>query len=55
MTPLPAGLLLFDTGIYLRFSRGEKYTWLGQGALGLLVRRTSPKMSSQPAESRLTA
>jgi hypothetical protein len=29
---LPAGLLLFDTGIYIRFSRGEKYLWLGEDA-----------------------
>jgi hypothetical protein len=32
MTPLPAGLLLFDTGIYIRFSRGEDYFWLGEDA-----------------------
>ena len=32
MSPLPAGLLLFDTGIYIRFSRGENYRWLGQDA-----------------------
>lgn len=30
MTALPAGPLLFDTGIYIRFSRGEKYGWLGE-------------------------
>jgi predicted nucleic acid-binding protein len=30
MTSLPAGLLLFDTGIYIRFVRGENYLWLGQ-------------------------
>jgi predicted nucleic acid-binding protein len=28
MSSLPAGLLLFD--IYIRFSRGEKYLWLGE-------------------------
>ena len=32
MSSLPAGLLLFDTGIYIRFSRGEKYFWLGEAA-----------------------
>jgi len=32
MIPLPAGPLLFDTGIYIRFSRGEDYPWLGQDA-----------------------
>lgn len=32
MTPLPAGPLLFDTGIYIRFSRGEDYPWLGSDA-----------------------
>jgi predicted nucleic acid-binding protein len=32
MTPLPAGPLLFDTGIYIRFSRGENYFWLGEDA-----------------------
>ena len=32
MSSLPAGLLLFDTGIYIRFSRGEKYFWLGEDA-----------------------
>jgi predicted nucleic acid-binding protein len=32
MTSLPAGLLLFDTGIYIRFSRGEDYFWLGEDA-----------------------
>ena len=30
MISLPAGLLLFDTGIYIRFSRGENYLWLGE-------------------------
>jgi predicted nucleic acid-binding protein len=29
MTILPGGFLLFDTGIYIRFSRGERYSWLG--------------------------
>jgi predicted nucleic acid-binding protein len=37
MSLLPAGLLLFDTGIYIRFSRGEKYPWLGEDA-GLFQR-----------------
>ncbi len=32
MSSLPAGLLLFDTGVYIRFSRGEKYFWLGEDA-----------------------
>lgn len=32
MSPLPAGPLLFDAGIYIRFSRGEAYAWLGQDA-----------------------
>ena len=32
MSSLPAGLLLFDTGIYIRYSRGEKYLWLGEDA-----------------------
>src|SRR5438445_12418367 len=32
MSALPAGLLLFDTGIYIRFSRGEKHLWLGKDA-----------------------
>jgi predicted nucleic acid-binding protein len=32
MTALPAGWLLFDTGIYIRFSRGENYLWLGEDA-----------------------
>jgi predicted nucleic acid-binding protein len=30
--PLPGGLLLFDTGIYIRFARGEGYAWLDQDA-----------------------
>jgi predicted nucleic acid-binding protein len=30
MSTLPAGLLLFDTGIYIRFSRHERYRWLGE-------------------------
>jgi len=32
MSSLPAGLLLFDTGIYIRFGRGERYFWLGEDA-----------------------
>ena len=28
MNSLPAGPLLFDTGVYIRFSRGEDYPWL---------------------------
>jgi predicted nucleic acid-binding protein len=32
MLPLPTGPLLFDTGIYIRFSRGEDYLWLGEDA-----------------------
>jgi predicted nucleic acid-binding protein len=28
MIALPAGPLLFDTGIYIRLSRGEDYLWL---------------------------
>ena len=32
MIPLPDGRLLFDTGIYIRFSRGEDYLWLGHDA-----------------------
>jgi predicted nucleic acid-binding protein len=32
MNPLPSGPLLFDTGIYIRFSRGENYFWLGEDA-----------------------
>jgi predicted nucleic acid-binding protein len=32
MSSLPAGRLLFDTGIYIQFSRGEKYLWLGEDA-----------------------
>jgi predicted nucleic acid-binding protein len=32
MSSLPNGLLLFDTGIYIRFSRGEKYLWLSEDA-----------------------
>jgi predicted nucleic acid-binding protein len=30
MIALPAGPLLFDTGVYIRFSRGENYRWLGE-------------------------
>ena len=29
---LPAGPLLFDTVVYVRFTRGEDYAWLGQDA-----------------------
>jgi len=32
MSQLPPGLLLFDTGIYIRASRGEQYFWLTQDA-----------------------
>jgi predicted nucleic acid-binding protein len=32
MSSPPTGLLLFDTGIYIRFSRGEKYLWLSEDA-----------------------
>jgi len=32
MPPLPAGPLLFDTGIYIRFSRGQDFLWLGEDA-----------------------
>jgi len=32
MITLPPGPLLFDTGIYIRFSRGENYLWLGEDA-----------------------
>jgi predicted nucleic acid-binding protein len=28
---LPSGLLLLDTGIYIRYSRGDGYSWLLQG------------------------
>jgi predicted nucleic acid-binding protein len=30
MIPLPVSPLLFDTGIYIRFSRGDDYAWLGE-------------------------
>ena len=30
MSLLPGGALLFDTGIYIRFSRRERYLWLGE-------------------------
>lgn len=30
MSVLPGGPLLFDTGIYIRFSRRERYLWLGE-------------------------
>ena len=29
MNALPAGLLLFDSSIYIPYSRGQKYGWLG--------------------------
>jgi predicted nucleic acid-binding protein len=29
---LPTGPLLFDTGIYIRFTRGQDYAWLGEDA-----------------------
>jgi predicted nucleic acid-binding protein len=32
MIPLPAGPLLFDTGIYIRFGRAEDYLWMGEDA-----------------------
>lgn len=32
MISLPTGPLLFDTGIYIRFFRGENYPWLGEDA-----------------------
>jgi hypothetical protein len=32
MTALQAGPLLFDTGVYIRFSRGQNYLWLGEDA-----------------------
>ena len=37
MISLPPGPLLFDTGIYIRFSRGEDYLWLGDD-LGIFQR-----------------
>jgi predicted nucleic acid-binding protein len=33
MSALPAGNLLFDTVVYIRFSRAEKYGWLNNEAL----------------------
>jgi predicted nucleic acid-binding protein len=33
MISLPPGPLLFDTGIYIRFSRGDNYLWLREDAL----------------------
>ena len=30
MSVLPVGPLLFDTGIYIRFSRRKRYLWLGE-------------------------
>ncbi|HXX16704.1 MAG TPA: hypothetical protein VEJ47_17520 [Candidatus Eremiobacteraceae bacterium] len=38
MIALPTGALLFDTGIYVRFGRGEDYPWLGQD--GRVFQRT---------------
>ena len=38
MSGLPPGLLLFDTGIYIRFSRQECYLWLGED--GRIFQRT---------------
>jgi predicted nucleic acid-binding protein len=38
MSALPAGMLLFDTGIYIRFSRQERYLWLGED--GRVFQRT---------------
>lgn len=38
MNALPPGLLLFDTGIYIRFSRQERYLWLGED--GRVFQRT---------------
>jgi predicted nucleic acid-binding protein len=38
MSGLPPGLLLFDTGIYIRFSRQERYLWLGED--GRVFQRT---------------
>ena len=32
MTALPAGPLLFDTGVYIRLSRREDYLWLREDA-----------------------
>jgi len=32
MSTVPTGPLLFDTGIYIRYFRGEKYEWLGGDA-----------------------
>ena len=37
MISLPLGPLLFDTGIYIRFNRGEDYLWLGDD-LGIFQR-----------------
>ena len=37
MISLPPGPLLFDTGIYIRFNRGEDYLWLGDD-LGIFQR-----------------
>jgi len=32
MSSLPSGRLLLDTGIYIRFSRGDGYEWLSEDA-----------------------
>ena len=32
MNWLPPGQLLFDTGIYIRYTRGDRYAWLGDDA-----------------------
>lgn len=32
MSQIPPGLLLFDTAIYIRCSRGEDYVWLAEDA-----------------------
>ena len=32
MSAVPIGPLLFDTGIYIRYLRGEKYEWMGTDA-----------------------
>lgn len=32
MITVPRGRLMFDTGIYIRFFRGENYEWLGTDA-----------------------
>jgi hypothetical protein len=37
--------LLFDTGIYIRFTRGEDYLWLGEDAG--IFQRTMPWATSR--------